>query len=150
MRLTQGELCLVPRYTTDLARQDVGQQFAAAQILEANRAHASACRVRGKREQIFPRADFPGPDQERRLPFGQRVGIDENLFGRVQRAALARVDGVVLSLHEAGVVEVVALAKWDRLVTLENAALELGVEPVLQGLSMRPDCRGVGVLVCEE
>src|SRR6266550_1145734 len=102
-----------------------------------------------EREQVLSRADLPRSDQERRLPLGQRVGVDHDLFRGVHGTALAGVDGIVLAFHEPRIVEVIALAERHGLVVLQHAPLQLVVESSLQRLRGGHDGLGVRILVFE-
>ena len=149
LRVKQRAVVLGPRDPADGARNDVGQGFTRPQILEANGADATARGIHRKREQVLPGADVPGSDEERWLAFGEHVRIDHDFFGRVEQAALAGVDGVVLPFHEPRVVEVIALAERHGLVVLEHAPLHLLVEPILQCFGVRHDGLRIRVLILE-
>jgi len=78
---------------------DVGQVLTGAEILDAERRDAPADRVHRIREQILTGADLPAHPLEERLALAERVAVDQDFLGRVQRTALARIDRVILPLH---------------------------------------------------
>ena len=79
----------------------------------------------------------------------QLVGVEQQLFGRVERAALAREDRVFALACEPRVVEVFAAANRNRRVVLLDATFDLGVDLGLERLERLHHRVGVLVLGVE-
>jgi hypothetical protein len=83
------------------------------------------------------------------LALGQLVDVEGDLLGGLDRPLLAAIDGVLLALLGARVVEVAALAIGDVDVGLLDPRQHLLVERFLEGLGGLHDRVGVGVLGLE-
>ena len=148
-RIEQRPVVFRPRDVAGDMLHHLGEDFARAQVLDAQRRDPPPHRIDGEREQVLPRADLPAHHLEERFALSHGVAVDEDLFGRRERAALARVDRIVLTLHEPRIVEVAALPVGNGLIVLPHAPLQFVEQPVLQRLRVRHDRLGICVFVLE-
>ena len=80
------------------------------------------------------------------LPFGQNVGIEQNLFGRIQAAMLAALNGIRVAFLGSRVIEIIVTLHRHRNVRLLNAAEDLSIQVLLKRLRLSRHVFGVAIL----
>ena len=115
---------------------DVGnrswQDLAGRQILEAQGELASADGVFAKRQPRAIRRDLQSADSIVVMTDGERVGIQQDLFGRVERALAPRKNRVFLAVLEAGVVPIPVLAIGNAGIVLFDPSDNFLVQRILE------------------
>ena len=126
--------------------QGVGQQFAGHEVLEAHRPLPPADAVLGPGQHATVDRDLVVADLEIGLAGRHRVGIEQQLLGRLERALAARVDRELAAGLVARVVPVAVLALRHRAIVGLDAADDLAIDRVLQRPRVREHGIRVGVL----
>ncbi len=86
----------------------VGQHLAGPQVFNVQRVLAKSRGVGGIGQQVAIIGDGEGAQGHERLAGRQLVHIEHDLFGRIDRTALAAaVDGILRTLLRASVVEII-------------------------------------------
>ena len=90
---------------------------ARVQIDEADSVDATATRILCIGQEILAGADCPSTNPEEVVSLGQLVHIQQDLFGGIQRVFLAAVDGILQSVLETGVIQIIPFAEGETIWT---------------------------------
>ena len=142
----QGAVVLGPGEVVGGRGDALLPHLARGQVLEVDGADAAPRGVGGEGEHVLARVHAPGADVVVVVALGQGVDVEEDLLLCLHRAAAPAVDGVLLPVLVARVVEVLAAPGGRRGVGLLDAALDLLEEPLLQRLGVGHHRPGVVVL----
>ncbi len=137
-----------PGHRADLLRDRL-HELPGAQVLDEERVLPEPGVVGRVGEEARVVAHLVGPEGHEGLPLRQAVEVEGHLLGGLQAPLLPAVDGVLLPLLRARVVEEAALAVGHVRVGLLDAAEHLRVEGRLAGLRGLHHRVGVGVLRLE-
>ena len=145
-RRVENRLVVVRPDDRSGALDGLGQCFARPQVLHVQGVLAIAGRVRRIRQQVPVVAHRIPAEPEKRVPFGERVEIEQNLLRPLHAPLPAALVGILLPLLRARVIPVVAETIRHAQVGLLDAAEHLRVQRVLEFLRRRHHGVGVGIL----
>ncbi len=137
LRIEDRSVVVRPGEVSGHRRDLIGEKLARREVLETNVVEASSHGVGRIGEDPMVRTDRLGEHGQEVVALGERVRVDEDLFGSLQGATLTRVDRVLLSVFEALEVVPVVAPIGNGGVVLLDAALDLLEEGLPEPREMR-------------
>jgi hypothetical protein len=145
-RVEEGPIVVRPLNAEVHILDLIGEHRPPRDVLHHEREVLRAARVDEEREQPVIRAHLRTPEAEVSLPRRHHVLVEQDFFGRLERALLSRVNLILLPFLRARVVVERIAAHRDGEVGLLDAAEHLLVQLLLERLEVLRHLVGVGVL----
>ena len=120
-----------------------------SQVFEPQAILPPADDVFAERQPISVRRNFHAADLVILVRGGELVGVEQNLLGRIEFPAPARVDRVFLAGLEARVIPVSVLVPWDGRVVLLQTGDDFGEERLLERFGACAALLAIGVFRSE-